>query len=425
MHILTIKPKLKLDIAVKRVAAYIRVSYLDEHTSHSLERQREYFKALIAGNPEWSSAGIFCDSGKSGTGIDKRNGFKAMIAECEAGRVDMVITKSISRFARNTVDLLKAIRRLRELGIAVWFEKERINTLTSTGELMITLLASYAEEEVMSISQNVKWGIQKRFKEGRPQCCQRVFGYVWDEDKAGYVIKEDESAIVRKMYDDFLSGMSPYQICKRLKADGITTVRGKYASTGNLLRMLSSEFYLGRLVLQKTFVADSLTHKRETNNGELPKYVVDDDHEAIIDDETFQRAQELIRKRQELGLKKRANLNIYPFTQMVVCGKCGSYYHRHVGHKESSEKTTWICGTHRRSARKCRNRNVPEWVLMEKSAEALGLKEFDAETFKENIDHVVANEDDSLAFCFKDGRVTVTKWKGIRKCAQSRKYQRR
>lgn len=251
----------------KKVAAYARVSMETERLQHSLSAQVSYYSELIQSNPEWEYAGVYADDGITGT-KSTRAEFQRLLQDCEDGKIDIILTKSISRFARNTVDLLETVRHLKELGIEVRFEKERINSLSGDGEVMLTLLASFAQEEVISLSNNVKWGTRKRMEQGIPNGHFRVFGYCWEGDQL--VIVPEEAAIVRRIFQNFLDGKSRLETEREFAAEGITTRDGKRWVDSNIKVVLTNVTYTGNLLLQKEYIEDPLTKKRKKNRGELP-----------------------------------------------------------------------------------------------------------------------------------------------------------
>ena len=247
----------------KRVAAYARVSMETERLMHSLSAQISYYSELIQKNPEWEYAGVYADNFISGTETSKRQEFQRMLTDCEAGLIDIILCKSISRFARNTVDLLETIRHLKVLGIEVHFEKENINSMSGDGELMLTILASFAQEESRSISENVKWGIRKRFEVGDPCSRNPVFGYEWVDDKL--VIVPSEAAVVRRIFQNFIDGKSRLETERELNAEGITTKNGCRWADSNLKVVLTNITYTGNLLLQKEYISDPITKKRKKN----------------------------------------------------------------------------------------------------------------------------------------------------------------
>ena len=269
----SIRPQMK----VLRVAAYCRVSTLQEQQESSYEAQVSYYTAKIQANPNWKLAGIYADDGKSATSTRKRSDFQAMIDDCMAGKIDLILTKSVSRFARNTVDSLITIRKLKEKNIAVFFEKENINTLEGSGELLLTILSSQAQEESRNISENCHWGIVRKFENGKVIVNHSKFlGYTKDRE-GNLIIVPEEAELVRRIFRLFLEGNSSYRIKRILEADGVKTVTGKTVWQAAVIdRMLSNEKYMGDALLQKTYTVDFLTKKKVKNNGIVPQYYIED-----------------------------------------------------------------------------------------------------------------------------------------------------
>ena len=328
-----------------RVAAYCRVSTDSDEQETSYEAQCRYYKEHIKSNPSWKLAGIYADEGITGTSTKRREQFNKMIDDCEAGLIDMVITKSISRWARNTIDSLKSIRKLRDLGIPILFEKESINTLETNGEILITIMSSLAQQESESISKNVKMGIRYLFQQGKGRLNTAQFlGLARDKDTKTLVIIPEEAALVRRIYREYLEGLSPGMIASRLTQDGILTPAGKnkwYQST--IVSILENEKYCGDLLMQKYYVADFLTHKIEKNNGVLPQYYVENAHEPIIPKTVYYRVQGEMRRR---GLLKNDPSKIRfgssnALSQRLFCGHCGRTLKRYVNPDPS--KTDWRC----------------------------------------------------------------------------------
>lgn len=315
----------------KRVAAYVRVSLETDRLSRSLAAQQEYYIALISARPEWESAGIYADSFISGTETTRRAQFRRLLCDCESGRVDIVLCKSISRFARNTVDLLETVRRLKELGVEVRFEKERISSLSADGELLLTILASFAQEESRSISENVKWGIRRRFQAGTAQMRNKaVFGY--RHDGARYVVERGEALVVRLIFSLYISGVPLRAIALRLREMGYKSIRGAEFSHSQIDYIVHNEIYAGSIVLQKTFVRDFITHERAQNRGELPQYRLTDCHEPIIPREDFARAQEESRRR-------AAAKPAYSLSGRLICA-CGKPFTRR---SNNGKYACWHC----------------------------------------------------------------------------------
>lgn len=356
------KPKL-------RVAAYCRVSTDSDEQATSYETQVTHYTEYITGNPEWSFAGVYADDGISGTNTKKREEFNRMITDCMDGKIDMVITKSISRFARNTLDCLKYIRQLKDRNIPVFFEKENINTLDAKGEVLLTIMASLAQQESMSLSQNVKLGLQFRYQRGEVQVNHsRFLGYTKDEN-GRLVIDPEQAEVVRRIYREYLDGYSGDKIAAGLERDGILTGAGNpHWHTSAIAKILRNEKYMGDALLQKTYTVDYLSKKRIKNNGIMPQYYVENDHEAIIPKEIFMRVQdELVRRRlvkvSPNGRKHGFSSN-HVFSQMIVCGECGELFRRVHWNNHGCRSIVWRCLSRLQSTGVvCHARTVNEEVL--------------------------------------------------------------
>lgn len=396
----------------KKVAAYARVSMESERMNHSLSAQISYYSALIQQNPDWQYAGVFADNGISGTSIAKRDEFKRMIAAAENGDVDIILTKSIQRFARNTVDLLETVRRLRDIGVEVRFEKEHINSMNGDGELMLTILASFAQEESRSISENVKWGTRKRFEQGIPNGKFQIYGYRWDGDHL--VIEPEEAKIVRLIYDNFLSGLSAETTEKQLAEMGVKSYKGQHFGNSSIRQILGNITYTGNLLFQKEYVVDPISGKSRINRGELPQYWCEDTHEAIIPLEVYQAVQAEKARRRELGVFANWSINTSCFTSRIQCGRCGKNYQRsnRKGRKDpNANYSIWICGTRRKTGNaQCQNKDIPESMLKDACAAVLGLSEFDEIVFSEQVERIVIPAPNEMVFYFKDGRIVPYHW---------------
>ena len=345
-----IEPKVPQMPSRKKVAAYARVSMESERLQHSLSAQVSYYSSLIQQNPAWEYAGVYADDGITGTKTNDRTEFNRMIADCEAGKIDIILTKSISRFARNTVDLLNAVRHLKDLGISVQFEKEHIDSLSEDGELMLTLLASFAQEEVRSLSDNVKWGTRKRFEKGIPNGRFQIYGYRWDGDHL--VVEPEEAKIVKLIYDNFLNGLSAESTEKQLEEMGVKSYKGQHFGNTSIRQILGNITYTGNLLFQKEYTVDPISKKSRKNQGELPQYWVENTHEAIIPMEVYQAVQEEKARRRELGVFANWSINTSCFTSKIKCGRCGKSYQRsnRKGRKDpDANYTVWICGTRRKT----------------------------------------------------------------------------
>ena len=396
---------------LKRVAAYARVSVERGRTLHSYSAQVSYYNELIQKNPEWEFAGVYSDLGISGTGIEKRNDFKRLLQDCEEGKIDIILTKSISRFARNTVDLLNVVRHLKELGIEVRFEKEGISSLTGDGELMLSILASFAQEEVISTSNNIKWAIKKKFESGKPQCRYKIYGYRWDGDNL--VIEPEEAKIVKLIFQMYLNKVSAERMEIELKEMGVIATNGGYFNIGTIRDMLLNITYTGNLLLQKSYTPNPLVRRKVKNNGELPKYYVENNHEAIIPMEMFIQVQEERKRRKAEGQRANFGKNITCFSCRVKCPICGKNYMRNSRSKNSDgiKAHIWTCGTRLTGGSKaCPGKTINEIALKRVSAKVLGLDEFDSNAFDEQIKKVIVICDDLLEFHFNDGKIISEKW---------------
>ena len=396
---------------IKKVAAYARVSVERGRTLNSYSAQVSYYNELIQKNPEWEFAGVYSDLGISGTRIEKRNDFKRLLQDCEKGKIDIILTKSISRFARNTLDLLKVVRHLKELGIEVRFEKEGINSLTGDGELMLSILASFAQEEVVSTSNNVKWGIRKKFEKGIPHC-GFIYGYRWKNRK--FEVVPEEAEVVRYIYDNFLQNKSHKKIAKELNELGYKAYKGGKFNPSSVREILSNITYTGDLLLQKYYIADPINKKEKKNNGELNQYYVENNHEAIISMEQYEKVQKEFERRNKLGQRANQSLHITCFTSKVKCPLCGKNYRRS-GKKNRMGKDytyyVWVCLTKsEKGAKYCSAKVIPEEELKIAACNALGWNEFDSELFDETIEKVVPIGEDKLEFHSYDGEVIKQEW---------------
>ena len=345
----------------RRVAAYCRVSTDMEEQESSYEAQCEHYTNYINTNPEWELAGIFADSGISGTSTKHREQFNNMIEACQKGEVDMVITKSISRFARNTLDCLKYIRLLKDLDIPVLFEKENINTLDSKGEILITIMASIAQQESQSISQNVRMGIQYRMQQGKGILNTESF-LGFDKDENGnIVIVPEEADLIRRIYREYLEGRSPRMIAQRLTEEGVPSPKGCKQWHPNTVRsMLQNEKYAGDLLMQKYYTESFLTHKMVKNKGKFPQYLVENHHDPIVPKEVFNQVQWEMRRRGENGVVTSRYANRLSLNGKIVCGKCGKPMRRYARKDESS--AVWHC-RNKRASGGCDCQNTKETVI--------------------------------------------------------------
>ncbi len=323
----------------RRVCAYCRVSTDHEDQLQSLEAQIQHYRNTIAARPDWELVDIYADEGISGRGIEKRFEFQRMIQDAEAGELDLIVTKSISRFVRSVTDCLETVRRLKTLGVEVHFEKENLWTLQADSELMLAILSSVAEEEAASMSENIRWAIAKQFQQGKFRVrTERFMGYDYDADRE-LVINDTEAVIVRRIFAEYLAGQGVHRIAKGLTRDGVERVcGGTQWDSGIVLAMLKNEKYAGDAILQKTVTVGS---KRKRNEGEAPTYVVRDSHPAIISREEFEQVQALMKERSVArGDTPGQYQKRYLFTGKIVCGQCGKTF-KHTIH--NGKQAYWAC----------------------------------------------------------------------------------
>ena len=355
----------QISVKKRRVAAYARVSTEKDEQQNSYEAQIEYYTRYIQSNPEWIFAGIFSDEGITGTSIKRRDGFNKMIETALAGEIDLIITKSVSRFARNTVDSLTTVRKLKEKGVEVYFEKENIFTLDSKGELLITIMSSLAQEESRSISENTTWGQRKRFADGIMSLGYSNFlGYKKGANPGDMEIVEEEAVIVRRIYDEYLAGKSPGQIAKDLTADDIPTPAKKIKwHPSTIISILHNEKYRGDAKLQKSFTTSFLDHKTQKNTGQLPIFYVSQNHPAIIRPEVFEMVQEEFRRREAAGGRAQC---VSIFSGRIVCGDCGCFYGRKKWHSNTKYMSwRWHCNNKFQKREQCQTPTLKEEGLEE------------------------------------------------------------
>ncbi len=349
----------------KRVCAYCRVSTDSREQHNSFSVQTEYYQNFIEDQEDWEFAGIYADEARSGTKLQKRDDFLRMMKDCEDGKIDMVITKSVTRFARNTVDSIQAIRRLKELGIGVYFEKEHINSLSEKSEQMLTILSSLAQGEAESISTNNKWAVLKRFQDGTFTISCPAYGYTRD-DNGELIIQEEEAMVVRRIFRDYLHGKGTYLIAKELTDESYPTIRsGEKWSDGVVRELLLNPVYYGNLLLQKTYTTEVLPFKRKYNRGQVPQYFIEHNHEPLITPEQAEAVREIMEYRsKQHGVDSEKCQNRYDFSSKILCGECGSTLRRqkiYIG--KSYEKIQWCCHQHIEDKTKCGQKAVREDIL--------------------------------------------------------------
>ncbi len=392
----------------KRVAAYARVSSGKDAMLHSLSEQISYYSTMIQNQPDWEYAGVYADEATTGT-KENRAEFQRMLAACREGRIDLILTKSISRFARNTVTLLETVRELKSIHVDVFFEREQIHSISGDGELMLSILASFAQEESRSVSDNCKWRIRNNFKQGIP-CCNQILGYRWVDGH--YEIIPEEAEIVRMIFRDYLSGMGRVLIHKKLLELCLPTKMGGRWTEGSVASILKNEKYCGDLLLQKTYIVDPITKKKCINHGELKRYYVRDAHEAIVSREDYERAQEILRAgRQKFHPNSQTPVH-YPFTGKLECGICGAMYRRKItGSEPKYKKPVWICPTYNQLGKQaCASKQIPEDILQNVTTSVLGLEEFNPSIFEKQIERIHVVTRNKLLFVFRDGRRVSREW---------------
>lgn len=389
----------------RRTAGYARVSTDSEEQQTSYEAQVDYYTNYIKSRDDWEFVEVYTDDGISGTNTKKREEFNRMIDDCMAGKIDKVITKSISRFARNTVDCLNYIRKLKDKNIPVYFEKENIDSMDSKGEIMLTIMASLAQQENQSLSQNVKLGLQYRYQQGEIQInCSRFLGYTKNEKKKLIIVPE-EAEVVKRIYREYLEGASMLKIARGLEADGILNGAGREKwHTSNINQILRNKKYIGDALLQKTYTTDFLTKKRVKNHGIVPQYYVENSHEAIIPREFFMQVQEeLIRRRivhTSPNGKNRTFSSTHSFSNMIVCGGCGEFFRRIHWNNRGKKSVVWRCISRlENTGQFCDARTVLESTIEQLLVTAINQTLCDKDSFlsilKNNIENVLIHENDT------------------------------
>lgn len=383
-----------------RVAAYCRVSTESEEQAGSFTTQVNHYTNYINKNPEWQLVDIYADEGISGTNTKNRKEFNRMIDECMAGNIDLIITKSISRFARNTVDCLNYIRQLKEKSIAVYFEKENINTLDSTGEVLITIMASLAQQESESISKNVKIGLQYRYQEGQVIVNHKKFiGYTVDEE-GKLVINPDQAWIVKRIFKEYLEGKGTGVIAKGLTEDKIPTATGLLKWSGDdINRIISNEKYMGDALLQKTYTVDCLSKRRIPNDGTVPQYYIENNHEGIVSKDIFNLAQQEKVRRSNLysGKKKQKRLyqGKYALSGITMCGHCQDIFRRVTWQYKGEKTFVWRCDRRVKKTSDCPSRTLKEVELHQIIVTAINQFTKDKNLVLENLEIILKDTLDS------------------------------
>ena len=391
---------------VLNVAAYARVSSGKDAMLHSLEAQVRYYSDYIQSRHDWHFCGVYADEAITGTKSNRDN-FQLLLQKCREGEIDLILCKSISRFARNTVTLLETVRELKNLGIGVIFEEQNINSLSSDGELMLTILASFAQEESLSVSENQKWRIRSDFQQSKVSS-MRMLGYKRTADGSLEIVPE-EAVIVRRIFSDYLSGIGKLKIANMLNEERILTINGCTWTTEDIRRILQNEKYAGNMLLQKSYRENHITKKCRKNNGELPQYYVKESHESIIEPQIFKSVQELLKKRSELFTPPKSTVAVYPFTGKIKCGCCNKNYRR----KTTVTGIVWICSTYNTKGKKyCpKSKQIPEEKLYDACCEVLGISEFNEGIFQSAIQQIVIPAPNRIKFIFSDNTRKTVEWK--------------
>ena len=402
---INIRQPMKPDLpSFKRVAAYVRVSNLKDAMLQSLSTQVSYYNDFIQHHPGWQFAGVYVDEGLTGT-KDLRPEFQRLLADCRGGKIDMIITKSTTRFARNTVTMLETVRMLKEFDVDVFFEKENIHSMSGDGELMLTILASFAQEESRSVSENCKWRLQEKMKQGELVGLRGMYGYTIGKNSV--TIQPDQAEMVRRIFHAYVSGQSSVEIARGLVADGIPSLLGGAWTAKRVREILRNEKYTGNALLQKTYVSDYLTKRKIVNHGKLPQYYVVQGHEAIIDQDTFNTVQRMLTDSSKRNQPTKPVNIRYSFTGKIVCGNCGKHFQR----KTTKGRISWLCSTyleHGKSA--CPAKQIPEETILRAAADALGQDCFDEHAFYRKVERIEVPGPYRLRFVFFNGDVFECEW---------------
>ncbi len=394
------KPRM---VTKTKVAAYARVSSGKDAMLHSLASQVSHYKKLIQDNNDWEFAGVYADEAYTGT-KESRVEFQQLIKDCKAGKIDMIITKSISRFARNTVTLLKTVRELKSIQVDVFFEDQNIHSISSEGEMILTLLASVTQEESRSVSDNMKWRIKREFENGVMWGGRSSLGYKLVEKKL--TIVPEEAEIVKLIFQLYIDGHGADSIRKILDSKGIKPMYTKTWGHSSIMKILKNRNYTGDLILQKTYVENHLTKKQKMNKGELNKYLIKDNHEAIISKETFERAEAIRKQRASKNKPHKPRLQ-YPFKGITKCGICSSSYTR----KRMRDKLVWVCSLSARQGQYvCNAKLVPDNIIVEASNHILGMDRYDDTYFKSKVKKIIVKPNRLLEFHMKYDTIINYHW---------------
>jgi DNA invertase Pin-like site-specific DNA recombinase len=391
----------------KKVCAYARVSSDKEAMLLSLSNQVSHYNKLISSNPKWQFIGVYADEGISGTKEDRPN-FKRMVNDAMAGKIDLIITKSISRFGRNTETVIRTIRQMNALGVDFYFESQNLHTLSADGEFMLTVLASYYQEEARSVSENMKWRIKRDFEKGILWGARDFYGYKVENKK--FIVVPEQAEVIKRIFNLYIGGLGILAITKRLNQEGIKPLYSEKWSYGSLLQTLKNINYTGDLILQKTYQENHLTKKKIKNNGEFHQYYVEDNHEPIISRELFKQASKIrIQRASRFKTNVKRSMSRYPFTNRIRCACCGGSYQ----HKTTEYNSFWLCTTYNVQGKEYCNasKRIPENSLYEVLNEYFGTQEFDELKFNKKVDYMVAQSENKIELHLLDGSVDVITWK--------------
>lgn len=394
-------PKLE---SKKRVAAYARVSSGKDAMLHSLSAQVNHYKKMIQENNEWAFIGVYADEALTGT-KESRKEFQQLLKDCRAGKIDMVITKSISRFARNTVTLLKTVRELKAINVDVFFEEQNIHSISGEGEMILTFLATFAQEESRNVSENMKWRIKREFEKGVIWGGKSCLGYKLENKQL--ILVPDEAEIVRMIFQLYINGNGADTIGKILQSKGINPTRSKVWNRSSIMEILANYNYTGDLILQKTYVENHLSKRKILNAGELDRYIVKDAHEAIVSKDIFNQAQR-VRKKQAQRINTGPYQEKRTFRGIMRCGICGKAY----THRTTAYNEIWRCSlavTKGKDA--CNAKQVPDKKIKEAANKILNRGEFDEAYFNSVVKTIIVMPKNKLVFHLKDGSSKDFTWK--------------
>lgn len=380
----------------KKVAAYARVSSDKDSMHQSLSAQISYFSDLIQRNPEWEFVRIYADEAKTGT-KDTREEFQNMLCDCREGKINLIITKSVSRFARNTLTMLEVVRELKAINIDVYFEKENIHSISGDGELMLTILASFAQAESLSVSENCKWRVRKSYAEGESINLRFLYGY--DISGRSISINEFEAQIVRQIFNYYISGIGATRIANDLRTRDVKRPRGGVWTSAKVMKIIKNEKYVGDSLLQKRYVSNHLEKRLVNNNGALPQYYVRNSHPAIVSREIFDEANKILKERTAGVASKKVTRS--QLRGLVKCTECGKYYRR----KHNHGRVYLVCGSvidYGKDA--CKSKYVRESRLIELLKRTLGIDCLEKDLIRKQIQTVLINSDGSVTINLVSGK---------------------